>query len=119
MASPDCADHRAFLARRHTRFDWLPFVWAQFVLAYQFDYWWESFQLLKAPGITMMAFGFLLLLALTLSFSGGLVLPFNADKYPPDLADYFQQEAGGSPRFGLLQHCRHFSQQVAVEPESD
>jgi len=88
----------AFLERRHTKFDWLPFVWALFVLAYQFDYWWESFQLLKAPSITMTAFGCLLLLALTLSFSGGLVLPFRADKYPPNLADYFQQEG----RWGVL-----------------
>ena len=88
----------AFLQRRQTKFDWLPFVWALFVLIYQFDYWWESFQLLKAPSITMVAFGCLLLLALTLSFSGGLVLPFNAEKYPADLTYYFQQDG----RWGVL-----------------
>jgi hypothetical protein len=90
--------HFAFLERRNTKFDWLPFVWALFVLAYQFDYWWESFQLLRAPSITMLAFGCLLLLALTLSFSGGLVLPFNAERYPASLSDYFQQDG----RWGVL-----------------
>lgn len=88
----------AFLERRQTKFDWMPFLWALFVLAYQFDYWWESFQLLKAPNITMLAFGCLLLLALTLSFSGGLVLPFNTENYPADLSAYFHQDG----RWGVL-----------------
>ncbi|MEP6509801.1 MAG: hypothetical protein ABJC63_16360 [Gemmatimonadales bacterium] len=88
----------AFLERRATKFDWLPFVWALYILAYQFDYWWESFQLIRAPGITMMAFGCLLVLALTLSFSGGLVLPSNIGKYPADLADYFERDG----RWGIL-----------------
>ena len=88
----------AFLERRHTKVDWLPLLWALFALAYQFDYWWESFQLLKAPSITMVGFGCLLLLALTLSFSGGLVLPFNTDKYPANLTDYFRRDG----RWGVL-----------------
>lgn len=40
----------------------------------------------------MMAFGCLLVLALILSFSGGLVLPSNIGKYPADLADYFERD---------------------------
>jgi hypothetical protein len=86
------AFHCAFLERRNTEFDWLPFVWALFVLALQFDFCWESFQLLKAPGITMMGFGCLLLLALTLSFAGGLVLPSTLKAYPASLTDYFRQD---------------------------
>ena len=39
----------AFLARRETKLDWLPFTWAAYVLVYQFQYWWAIFELSSFP----------------------------------------------------------------------
>ena len=88
----------AFRARRTTRMDWLPFVWAGFVLTYQFQYWWAIFELSALPEWSVATFGVLLLLAVILFIAGGVILPSGATEYPADLSDYFLQDG----RWGVV-----------------
>jgi len=88
----------AFRARRTTRMDWLPFVWAVFVLTYQFQYWWAIFELSSLPEWNIATFGILLLLAMILFVAGGMILPSGAADYPSDLREYFQQDG----RWGVV-----------------
>ena len=82
----------AFAARRRTRMDWLPFVWAGYVLVFQFDFWWELFGLSALGTWSVQAFGILLILALLLFVAGALVLPTGVGAYPSDLAEHFRQD---------------------------
>lgn len=82
----------AFRARREARLDWLPFVWAAYVLVYQFQYWWAIFELASLPQWTPASFGILLLLAAILFLAGGLTLPTGAGGYPSDLGEYFRED---------------------------
>lgn len=88
----------AFRARHETRLDWLPFVWAGYVLVYQFQYWWAVFELSVLPRWTILTFGVLLLLAMILFLAGGLVLPAGSDTYPSDLRAFFERDG----RWGVL-----------------
>ncbi len=82
----------AFRARHESRLDWLPFVWAGYVLVYQFQYWWAIFELSVLPEWTPASFGILLLLAAILFLAGGLTLPTGARDYPADLSQYFRTD---------------------------
>ncbi|HUE89791.1 MAG TPA: hypothetical protein VMO26_27250 [Vicinamibacterales bacterium] len=82
----------AFRARRHARLHWLPFLWAGYVLVYQFQYWWAIFALSSAASWSVAAFGLLLLLAAILFMAGGLVLPIGSTAYPDDLYAYFDDD---------------------------
>ena len=82
----------AFRARHTTRMDWLPFVWAGFVVTYQFQYWWAIFELSALPEWSVATFGVLLLLAIILFIAGGVILPSGTTEYPADLGDYFRED---------------------------
>jgi hypothetical protein len=82
----------AFRARRESKMDWLPFVWAGYVLVYQFQYWWAIFELSAVPVWTVGTFGVLLLLAVILFLAGGLTLPTGSADYPDDLGEYFRSD---------------------------
>ena len=82
----------AFRARHSTKMDWLPFVWAGYALAYQFQYWWALFELSALPRWTVAMFGMLLLLAALLFVAGALVLPSGSRNYPVDLRAYFETD---------------------------
>ena len=82
----------AFRARHQSKMDWLPFVWAGYVLVYQFQYWWAIFELSAVPVWTVGTFGMLLLLAVILFLAGGLTLPTGSADYPSDLGEYFRTD---------------------------
>ncbi len=82
----------AFRARGESRMDWLPFVWAGYVLVYQFQYWWAIFELSALPVWSVGTFGILLLLAVILFLAGGLILPTGSADYPSDLGVYFRRD---------------------------
>ena len=82
----------AFRARRETELDWLPFAWAGYVLAYQFQYWWAIFELSSRPQWSVGTFGLLLLLAVILFLAGGVVLPTGSARYPSSLSNHFQED---------------------------
>jgi hypothetical protein len=82
----------AFRARRRMRADWMPFVWAAYVLALQAQYWWGSWSLVDRPEWTVVSFGIPLLLACLLFVAAGLVLPSGPGEYPADLREYFEQD---------------------------
>jgi hypothetical protein len=81
----------AFRQRRQARMDWLPFLWAAYVLAFQFQFWWTLWKLVALPQWTVATFGLLLSLAALLFLAGGLVLP-SGSGYPSDLGTYFDED---------------------------
>lgn len=82
----------AFRARGESKFHGLSFVWAGFVLVYQFQYWWAIYELAAVPVWTVGTFGMLLLLAVILFLAGGLILPTGHSTYPRDLGEYFRRD---------------------------
>ncbi len=88
----------AFRARHESRMDWLPFVWAGYVLVYQFQYWWAIFELSALPVWSVGTFGMLLVLAVILFLAGGLILPPASAAYPSDLREYFRADG----RWGIV-----------------
>jgi hypothetical protein len=81
-----------FRHRRTTRIDWLPLIWAVYVLAFQFQYWWALWELAALPRWTVATFGLVLGLAALLFLAGGLVLPTGVGEYPADLGSYFEDD---------------------------
>lgn len=69
----------AFRSRHEMRLDWLPFVWAVFVFAHQFQFWWAIYELVSIRIWTVALFGVLLFLSMLLFVAGGLVLPRQGD----------------------------------------
>jgi len=82
----------AFRARGRVRGDWVPLVWAAYVLALQFQYWWGSWTLVGRPSWTVVSFGIPLVLASLLFVAAGLVLPSGPGPYPSDLRAYFERD---------------------------
>ncbi len=82
----------AFRNRRKTRMSWLPLTWAAYLLAIQFDIWWEVYGLVSMESWTAGAFVLLLLIAVLLFAAGGLILPTGLGDYPEDLDEYFQHD---------------------------
>jgi hypothetical protein len=79
----------AFRARRTSRLDWLPFVWAVCVLVHQFQFWWALYELNEMPSLSIVIFSLLLYLSSLLFLAGAMVLPSGEAEYPQDLARYF------------------------------
>jgi hypothetical protein len=82
----------AFRNRRRTSMDWMPFVWAAYVLVYQFQYWWAMWELEALSHWTVATFGLVLAIAAVLFLAGGLVLPSGSADYPDDLRTYFDED---------------------------
>ena len=82
----------AFRARRHVRLDWIPFLWAGYVLAIQAQYYWATWALSDRTEWTVFSFGMPLLLASVIFVAAGLVLPSGHGDYPSDLGVYFEQD---------------------------
>jgi hypothetical protein len=72
--------------------DWLPLVWAAYVLAFQFQFWWALWELVALPQWTVATFGLVLAVAALLFLAGGLVLPSGSGEYPSDLGRYFDED---------------------------
>jgi hypothetical protein len=86
----------AFRHRKRVSFDWIPFVWAGYVLLLQFQFWWAIIGLREMPQWHVTAFGLLLLMTMILFLAGGLVLPTASTDYPTDLTEYFRADGRGS-----------------------
>lgn len=82
----------AFRNRRRTKLDWIPFVWAVYVLVFQFQYWWAIWELVALPQWSVATFALVLGLAALLFVAGGLVLPSGGGDYPKDLRSYFEED---------------------------
>lgn len=86
----------AFKMRRRVAPDWLPLVMAAVVLIEIFQFWWALAELLARPQWSMMDFGLLITLAMTLFVAAALISPSEAD-----LADgpgFFERDG----RYALL-----------------
>lgn len=86
----------AFKMRHRVTPDWLPLLMAAVVLIEVFQFWWALAELLTRPQWSMIDFGLLLGLAMTLFVAAALITPSDAD-----LADgpaFFQRDG----RYALL-----------------
>ena len=72
----------AFRARNEIRLDWLPVLWAVFVFAHQFQFWWAIYELAAIRTWTVALFGILLFLSMLLFVAAGLILPRPSDAEP-------------------------------------
>jgi hypothetical protein len=106
----------AFRARHKTKLDWVPFVWAGYALAFQFQFWWAIFELSALPRWTVAMFSLSLLLVALLFLAGGLVLPSGMHEYPADLRAYFETDGRwGAGSLGLYHLVALFANLVLFE----
>jgi hypothetical protein len=69
----------AFKMRRRITPDWLPLLMAAVVLTEIFQFWWALAELLQRPQWSMIDFGLLIALAMTLFLAAALISPSEAD----------------------------------------
>lgn len=81
-----------FIARRNVRFDWIPIVWAFYILVIQIQYYSAMWNLNDKTVWTTLDFSLPLLLASLIFLAAGLVLPSIHREYPPDLGVYFERD---------------------------
>ena len=69
----------AFKMRRRTTPDWLPLLMAAVILTEIFQFWWALAELLQRPQWSIIDFGLLIALAMTLFLAAALISPSEAD----------------------------------------
>ena len=80
-----------FVNRHEKKLDWLPIVWAFFVLIIQIQYYAATWSLNSVTEWDFFKFASPLLLAGLIFIAAGLVLPTGQGKYPSDLRTYFER----------------------------
>ncbi len=80
-----------FVNRHKIRFDWIPIMWAFFVLIIQIQYYAATWNLNSLTEWDFFRFASPLLLAGLIFIAAGLVLPTGQGKYPSDLRTYFER----------------------------
>jgi hypothetical protein len=80
-----------FVNRKKVRVDWIPLVWAFYILLIQVQYYSAIWNLNKITEWTPIIFATPLLLASLIFLAAGLVLPSAHGDYPSDLGAYFQE----------------------------
>lgn len=79
-----------FVNRQNIRFDWIPLVWAFYILLIQIQYYAATWNLNDVTDWNFLTFASTLLLAGLIFIAAGLVLPIGQGKYPSDLRNYFE-----------------------------
>ncbi len=83
---------RLFRDRRLVDWDWLPLIWAVFLLLLQMQYWWGIFELDRlVPEWTILDFSLLLALPACLYVAANLILPEEVPVSGVDLRMYFRE----------------------------
>ncbi len=80
-----------FVNRHEIKFDWIPIVWAFFVLIIQIQYYAATWNFNSVTEWSFFKFATPLLLAGLIFIAAGLVLPTGQGKYPSDLRTYFER----------------------------
>ena len=80
-----------FVNRHEIKFDWIPIVWAFFVLIIQIQYYAATWKLNSVTEWNFSRFASPLLLAGLIFIAAGIVLPTGQGKYPTDLRTYFER----------------------------
>ena len=80
-----------FVNRRKIRIDWIPLVWAFYILVIEIQYYSAIWNLNTITEWTVLMSSTPLLLAGLIFLAAGLVLPSAHGDYPSDLGVYFQE----------------------------
>ena len=81
-----------FVNRRQVDIDWIPLVWAFYILIIQIQYYAATWNMNSITEWTFLTFAMPLLLAGLIFLAAGLVLPIGQGSYPSDLRVYFEQD---------------------------
>ncbi len=83
---------KLFLSRREVKFDWIPIVWACYIMIILIQYYSATWNLNSVTEWTFLHSSLPLTLASMIFLSAGLVLPGLHSEYPSDLSVYFDQD---------------------------
>jgi hypothetical protein len=81
-----------FRAREICKPDWLPLLWALYILLAQIQFWWAIYELSSIEKWSLAAFLSTLFYSLLLYTAGGLILPHKAESERNGLRQYFEKD---------------------------